>query len=173
MPMRSIVLFAIVLFAVVSLSACGFQLRGTGQISSHVDMLHVTAVNAYGEFVQKLETALQRAGVSMEDDKSLAPFSLHIIGEKNTRRAATTTSRITVAEYELRLLVEFQLENRAGDLIIPPSSLVTERVYALDQANLAGSNEEEELLKAEMQDEIIEQIIRRVDTVTRTMEEPA
>jgi outer membrane lipopolysaccharide assembly protein LptE/RlpB len=70
------------------------------------------------------------------------------------------------------LLVEFQLENRAGDLIIAPASPVTERVYTLDQANLMGSNEEEELLREEMQDEIIEQIIRRVEASTRSRNTP-
>lgn len=160
--MRSIILLAVLLLA-----GCGFHLRGSGQISTQLELLHVTSINAYGELVQKLESVLTRSGVSIERDKSLAPFSLHIISERNSRRVATTTSRKTVAEYELRLLVEFQLESRDGDLIIPPSSLVTERVYTLDQTNLVGSNEEEQLLKEEMQDEIIEQIIRRVEAVTR------
>ena len=162
-----------ILLALLLLYGCGFHLRGTGQISAQLGMLHVTAINAYGELVQKLESALTRSGVSIERDKSVAPYSLRIIGEKNTRRAATTTSRITVAEYELRLLVEFQLENLDGDLIIPPSSLVTERVYALDQANLVGSNDEEELLKEEMQDEIVDKIIRRVEAVTRNTNKSA
>lgn len=163
----------ILLLAVFVLSSCGFHLRGSGQISTQLDVLHVTAINAYGELVQKLESVLTRAGVAIERNKSLAPYSLRIISEKNTRRAATTTSRITVAEYELRLVVEIQLENRTGDLIMAPSSLVTERVYTLDQANLTGSNEEEELLRQEMQDEIIEQIIRRVEAITRSRKKPA
>lgn len=163
----------ILLLAVFVLSSCGFHLRGSGQISTQLDVLHVTAINAYGELVQKLESVLTRSGVAIERNKSLAPYSLRIISEKNTRRAATTTSRITVAEYELRLVVEIQLENRAGDLIMAPSSLVTERVYTLDQANLLGSNEEEELLRQEMQDEIIEQIIRRVKAITRSRKKPA
>ncbi|MDP6264157.1 MAG: LPS assembly lipoprotein LptE [Pseudomonadales bacterium] len=162
----------ILLLAVLSLDGCGFHLRGSGRSATQLDMLHVTAFNAYGELVQKLESVLTEAGVEIEPDKSVAPYSLRIISEKNTRRAATTTSRITVAEYELRLLVEFQLENRAGDLIIAPASLVTERVYTLDQANLMGSNEEEELLREEMQDEIIEQIIRRVEASTRSRNTP-
>jgi LPS-assembly lipoprotein len=163
----------ILLLVTLVLFGCGFHLRGSGQISTQLDMLHVTAIDAYGGLVQKLESVLTQAGVAIERDKSLAPYSLNIISEKNTRRAATTTSRITVAEYELRLLVEFQLEDRAGDVIIAPSSLVTERVYTLDQANLMGSNEEEELLREEMQDEIIEQIIRRVEASTRSRNKPA
>jgi outer membrane lipopolysaccharide assembly protein LptE/RlpB len=35
-----------------------------------------------------------------------------------------------------------------------------------------GSNEEEELLREEMQDEIIEQIIRRVEASTRSRNTP-
>lgn len=163
----------ILLLAVFVLSSCGFHLRGSGQISTQLDMLHVTAINAYGELVQKLESVLTGAGVAIERNKSLAPYSLRIISEKNTRRVATTTSRIAVAEYELRLVVKIQLQNRAGDLIMAPSSLVTERVYTLDQANLMGSNEEEELLRQEMQDEIIEQIIRRVEAITRSRKKPA
>ena len=102
----------ILLLAVLSLDGCGFHLRGSGRSATQLDMLHVTAFNAYGELVQKLESVLTEAGVEIEPDKSVAPYSLRIISEKNTRRAATTTSRITVAEYELRLLVEFQIRRQ-------------------------------------------------------------
>jgi LPS-assembly lipoprotein len=149
------------------LHGCGFHLRDSAPVSAHMKQVRLTSVNNYGPMMQKLGSLMAVAGVEVVDDEADAPWTLDILAERNTRRAVTTTSLITVAEYELRLEVRFRLSRKGGEVVIPPTELVAERVYVLDQTNLVGSSAEEELLKAEMEDDLVERIVRRVGAATR------
>ena len=51
----------------VMLSACGFQLRGTGSTELSVKEMDVSARNAYGPTVVQLREVLQRSGVNLFD----------------------------------------------------------------------------------------------------------
>ena len=57
----------------VMLSACGFQLRGTGTSELAIKELDVSARNAYGETVTQLRQVLQRSGVDVHTG---APYRL-------------------------------------------------------------------------------------------------
>jgi len=81
-----------------------------------------------------------------------------------------TTSTISVAEYELRLEVEIALENATGDIVIPSTSVVTERTFTFNNSSLVGSNEEQATLLEEMRSDLVLQIMRRVDASVRSFE---
>lgn len=160
---RAIPLSALVMAMVVG---CGFHLRGGPPVPAGLQQIHLASINPYGDLMRKLKRQFEILDVETVPEAGIAPWALSISGEKNTRRALTTTSLITVAEYELQLEVEFQLARGDGELVIPPTTLIERRVYVLDRTSLAGSSEEEELLKGEMQDEMVAAILRRVAAVT-------
>ena len=72
----------------VLLSACGFQLRGTGTNQLSITELDVTARNAYGETVRQLRQVLENSGVKITDS---APYKLVLTSEQESQRAATYT----------------------------------------------------------------------------------
>jgi len=154
------------LCASLVMGGCGFHLRDAAPISAQVRQIHLASVNPFGDLMRKLRRRLEIAGVDAAADATTAEWLLTIDNEKNTRRALTTTSLITVAEYELLLEVEFRLARGDGKVAIPPTTLTARRIYVLDRTSLAGSSEEEELLKGEMQDEVVATILRRVAAVT-------
>ena len=63
----------------VLLSACGFQLRGTGHTELAIKELDVTARNSYGETVQQLRQVLENSGVKVY---SGAAYNLYLLDEK-------------------------------------------------------------------------------------------
>jgi LPS-assembly lipoprotein len=67
----------------VLLSACGFQLRGTGTTELTIKELDVSARNAYGETVKQLRNTLQNSGVKVH---SGAPYKLVLTNEQETQR---------------------------------------------------------------------------------------
>ncbi len=56
----------VVLGLTLLLSACGFQLRGTGDVEFGLKEIDLQARNSYGETVQQLESLLQSNGVEYE-----------------------------------------------------------------------------------------------------------
>ncbi len=159
--------FVLVVSAGLILTGCGFHLRDSGQFSTTLKQVYVSGNDAYGAFVRELKTALSSAGAIVEVNAENVPYSIFVLTERSSRRVASTTSQITVSEYELRMQVEFQVSDDSGETIIGPTLVAVERSYALDQTNLIGSYEEEDLLKEEMRRDVIGQIIRRVEALAR------
>lgn len=146
-------------------SGCGFHLRGSQGVGLSIERIHVSAIDAYGDFVRELKRSLQYGDTEVVDASGDAPFSLRVMEENTTRRAVATTSDITVSEYELRMEVEFELLGTGGQSLIEPTELVAERIYVFDRTSLVGSSEEEELLKEEMRRDLARQMIQRVNAV--------
>ena len=67
----------------VLLSACGFQLRGTGTNELSLKELDVSARNAYGETVTQLRQTLENSGVHVYNG---ATYKLILTDERETQR---------------------------------------------------------------------------------------
>ncbi|MDK1023158.1 MAG: LPS assembly lipoprotein LptE [Gammaproteobacteria bacterium] len=148
----------------ILLTACGFQLRGTAESEFRIPALYLTAEHTYGELIRALERRLSSNGTELVSSRDLAPWTVSLLAERFSRRVASTTRDISVAKYELILQVHFSLAAQDGKLLIPPASLIIERLYDYDPSNLVGSDAEEELLRQEMRTDIIDRIVRRIGT---------
>ena len=82
----------------ILLSACGFQLRGTGTNQLTITELDVTARNAYGDTVRQLRQVLENSGVKLT---ASAPYKMILTSEKESQRAASYAGNGATAEYEL------------------------------------------------------------------------
>jgi LPS-assembly lipoprotein len=71
----------------VLLSACGFQLRGTGTTELAIKELDVSARNAYGETVTQLRQTLENSGVKVYTG---APYKLVLVDEKKPSVTSAT-----------------------------------------------------------------------------------
>ena len=154
----------ILLVGCLLLASCGFHLRGTGIAEHPAISLHVTAANSNAELLGMLERTLSGDGMKLVDDRALAPWTVSLLDENFSRRVASTTRGISVAKYQLILQVRFSLSARDGKLLIPATSLTVERMYDYDSSNLVGSDTEQTLLRDEMRMDIVERMIRRIET---------
>ena len=120
-------------------TSCGFQLRG--DIDSRVGLvaLDVSATHTYGQLATEMTRTLAQQGITV-NPKEGADYRLHLLGERASRRAISTTNQVTVAEYLLQLTVDFELLNSAGDSVLPVTSLMVERVYSFDRGSFVGSS---------------------------------
>ncbi|MBQ76403.1 MAG: hypothetical protein CMQ20_15465 [Gammaproteobacteria bacterium] len=154
----------------IGVSSCGFQLRGSGSFESALSTLQITAGNRYGDLHQNLERGFTQSGVSVVGASVSADYILAIEAEEYSRRPVSTTSTISVAEYELRLEVDITLVNALGEPVIPSTAVVTERIFTFNNSSLVGSNEEQATLLEEMRSDLVLQIVRRVDASVRSFE---
>ena len=146
----------------VLLSACGFQLRGTGTADSALKEIDPSARNAYGDTVKQLRQVLDNSGVNVHLG---APYKLDLTNEKETQRTASFTSSARSAEYELTTSLDYEIRG-AKNMLLLKDSLEVQSVYVHDENNLIGSNQESGQLRQEMRRELVQQMVLRLQLIT-------
>ncbi|MDM1707120.1 LPS assembly lipoprotein LptE [Thiopseudomonas alkaliphila] len=144
------------------LTACGFHLRGTGAIQFALQEINVTARDAYGDLAQAVRKRLEANKVTVS---SAAPYTLHISREQRSQRTASYTAGTRSAEITLTTQADFEILGR-NNLLLLTEQVEVERTYSYDSNNLGGSNQEANMLRAEMQRELVEQVAMRLQMIT-------
>ncbi|PIA66548.1 LPS assembly lipoprotein LptE [Pseudomonas sediminis] len=156
------------------LSACGFQLRGTGDVQFALKELDVSARDAYGDTVQQVREVLENNDVRVY---SGAPYKLVIARETENRRSASYSSGARTAEYELTMGLEYEIRG-AQNLLLTGNKVEVQNYYQQDDNNLAGSDQEAAQLRSELRREMIQQLMfslqqispERLDQLQQTAE---
>ena len=146
----------------VLLSACGFQLRGTGTNQLTITELDVSARNAYGDTVRQLRQVLENSGVKITPN---APYKLILTDEKETQRAASYTGNTGTAEYQLNSVVNYEIQGQ-NHLTLLSDKVEAYKVYLQDGSNVAGSNQEGVMIRKEIRRDLIQQLVLRLEQLT-------
>lgn len=147
------------------LSACGFQLRGTGVDNVQLEELRLSARNSYGQTYMQVREALEIDGVRLSDSAS---YHLQLLDESQSRDVVSYTSRATPAELELTSRLTFQVSDKRGRALIGPETLSAQRVFVNDKDNIIGSSEEEQLLQREMRRDLTRQMLFRLSSLSES-----
>ncbi len=144
------------------LSACGFQLRGTGDVQFALKELDVSARDAYGNTVQQVRDVLENNDVRVYAG---APYKLVITRETENRRSASYSSGARTAEYELTMELDYEIRG-AKNLLLTGNKVEVQNYYQQDDNNLAGSDQEATQLRGELRREMIQQLVQNLQQVT-------
>ncbi|MFT4797155.1 MAG: LPS-assembly lipoprotein [Candidatus Azotimanducaceae bacterium] len=161
--MRSIT----IIFLVLILSGCGFQLRGTGGYALAAESVSIVADNNHSDFADELEDTLKSIGVEVNPIDT-PQYVIRLGSETTTRRPVASSGNITVSEYEVRLRAIFSISTAAGELLVPDTPLTAERIYSFDVSNFVSNSEEESILVEEMRQDLAGQLVRRFSATLRT-----
>jgi LPS-assembly lipoprotein len=161
MAIRLRLLFLVGLVGAVG--ACGFQLRGW-DVSAAVSSAYVTS-NLLNPLEQPLRQGLRQAGVEEADAPEQADVVVRLLDSRSERRSATVGEQARAAEYETTLGVYYEVFDPQGRELVPAQWLERARVFRIDRDNVVGSREEEALLEREMQNDLVQQIIRSINSV--------
>ena len=155
--------FVSIIFVLSLLIGCGFQLRGTEQVVFlDFHSIYIETGDIHGDIHRILKDKFQQSKVEVSADSSEAQYTVLITDERNSRRAIAHSSSQIVTEYEIAQEVSLHLVNKEGDYLISQEKVSAERFYALNDQILDSSFQEERLLREEMQQDLSEQIFRRV-----------
>ncbi|MBB1518004.1 LPS-assembly lipoprotein LptE [Aquipseudomonas guryensis] len=146
----------------VLLSACGFQLRGTGSADFALKEIDLQARNAYGETVKQVRQVLDNSGVKVHTG---APYKLNLANEKETQRTASYTGNARSAEYELTTTLDYEIRGQKN-LLLLSDQLEVQSTFVHDENNLIGSDQESAQLRQEMRRELVQQMVLRLQLVT-------
>lgn len=153
----------VLLLLALLLNSCGFALRGSNTISSNFDQLALNLEQPNSEFARLLQRSLDVAGVETQLGSAASNLPvLSVDAERLVNQAVTVNPQARAAQYEIRLSVAISLA-QAQQSLIANETLIVERVYFEDIANLAGTRDEVELITSEMRRDLVDQLLRRLE----------
>lgn len=155
--MRAIALGLLVLL----LASCGFHVRGEVKLSPALSRVKVDPVDLNSPLKRDLEAALTRAGATLVADGAVVKLpTMQLATEPLT---VGRTAR--VKEYRVRFKVELVILGADGKELLAKTPIELTRDYSFDEQQALGAQAEEELLKKELERDMVQQILRRLETV--------
>jgi LPS-assembly lipoprotein len=146
----------------VLLSACGFQLRGTGTTELTIKELDVSARNSYGETVTQLRATLENSGVKVYTG---APYKLVLVNEQETQRNLSYASAGRASDVELSTTLNFEIQGH-DQLPLMGDKIQVQKVVSHDGNNLVGSDSETIQVRKEMRRELVQRMVLRLQLLT-------
>ncbi len=144
----------------ITLTACGFHLRG--QATLPFETLYVDASND-SSFATELKRAL-RSGTNtrLSDNPKDAEAIFQLVSETRDKQIQSVNTGGTVAEYELRMHVSFRLHDNKGRSWIVPTEINLKRDVSYNDTNVLAKDYEEAQLYKDMQSDAVQQVVWRL-----------
>lgn len=160
---RKIAQLVVNLILACVLTACGFQLRGTGGTSlpEPWKKMFLSTSNPNGELSRELQSTFSANDITWVDTE-LANYTLSVGREQFRQRNLSINAQARASEFELTMSTVFWVRNAAGEQVIEASEATVVKQMENDPSNVVGKAEEVRLLKTEMRTELVQQILRRV-----------
>ena len=146
----------------VLLSACGFQLRGTGTHELAIKELDVSARDAYSDTVIQLRQVLENSGVHVYTG---ATYKLFLADEKQTQRNLSYASAGRTSDIELSTELTFEVQGR-DHLPLMDEKIQVQKIVSHDGNNLVGSDSEITQVRKEIRRELVQRMVLRLSTIT-------
>ena len=144
----------------LSVTACGFHLRGTSSLDNSDKIVFVDA--PYGTFEQQLKDDLRLSGVQLNNDKLGVDWNIKVSQARVNREIATLNERGTVDSYKLNFTVIYSVFDDQNKLIKAPQTLVESRQYVYNSVAVIESEFEEQALRESMEKDIAKRIVRQL-----------
>ncbi len=155
-----------VLGAAAALTGCGFQLRQTGDYPFKTLFAGFSVATPLGA---ELSRQLRGTGkIELLTDAPQAQQTdvvLEILQEQHQRVVVGTNASGQVRELQLRLTVKFRLRTPDGVEWVEPVELYQQRDLSFNETAALSKEIEEAMLYRDMQNDIVQQIVRRLSRV--------
>ena len=153
---QHVILFCLLL----SLSSCGFRLRGSADLAFQTIFVQGSTLTISNNLSKSLATN----GVQVVKSAENADLLLEMIGEESEKRILSLAGSGTVNEFELYYRVHYRTK-RAGDALWGPTQTVeARRDFTYSDANLLAKQGEEKRLNENMQADVLSGIMRRLSS---------
>jgi LPS-assembly lipoprotein len=153
--------------AAISLASCGFQLRGEPEVG--IKKLFISAVGA-SAVQADIRRALASGPTRIVTTAAESQAHLHILQEAREKTVYTITGTGGVYEFQLRLIVRYELlVPGREEPVIEPVEVETRRIITYSATAPTAKEAEEQLLYKDMQLDLARQILRHIAAVKREL----
>jgi LPS-assembly lipoprotein len=148
----------------VTLSACGFALRGSYELPYKSIYIAAPGTSAVAS---NLRRDLINSEIKISPDAKSSDAQITLTSERRDRQILSLSGAGRVREYQLRFWVNYQVVDAGGRLLIPTSEIQLTRVLTYDDAQIIAKQQEESLLYSDMEKDAVAQILRRLVALKR------
>ena len=143
------------------LAGCGFQLRGVAEVP--FETLYLP--NATSGIALDLKRNIQAGTrVKVVDDAKGAEAVMHFTEETRQKEILSLTGTGRVREFQLRYRVGFRVSDNKGGDYVPQNTIILTRDVTFNDTEILAKEQEEQLLFRDMQNDMVQQIMRRLAT---------
>jgi len=158
---------ALLFWLCLSLSSCGFHLRGAYELPKQMQRTYLLAEIKPSALTQNLQRILLDNQIQLSESAADANVILHLYNEKIIRRIASVDAQGRAQEYALTYQLSFELNTVAEaesvssgqTLNIKSQSLNLQKSYLFDPEDILGKAREEQLLIEDMQKDMVRLIL--------------
>lgn len=155
-------LFPLVIAA--ALSACGFQLRGSVTVPFETLYIPNATTGIALDLKRNIEAGTNAKIVA---DPKTADAILELTGENRERIILSLSGTGRVSEYRLRYSVRYRVHDGKGYEYVPSSLVQLFRDMTYDDSQILAKEGEEQLLFRDMQNDMVQQVLRRLAAVEK------
>lgn len=151
----------------LSLAACGFQLRGSGErLPPQFAATWVDVPDRYTEFNEALREQLAASGARLVEDPALATATVKVTRDEVDVRVLSVSARNTPREYEVVYKVVVAASAGTTELL-PAEPLTLTRNYAFDEGAVLVKDQEDRDIRRALADELASLVVFRLAAATR------
>lgn len=161
---RLIGAFAAVLLG-SGLGGCGWHLAGQYNVPDTLQPVYVQAGGVGFALRENLVQALATGGTQLTQDAAGAHSVIELRDEDLERNVLSVGTDGKVREHELIYRVVFSMRGADGASLHPAQTVMLRRDASFDEDNVLGREGEERGLRADMEREAVQQILRRLRAV--------
>lgn len=156
------------LILIVSISACGYQLRGKIDLPEGLKSIYLQGGSR--QLKKKIKQTLRSSGGQLVDVVGEAGLIVNVEKEKMDRRVMSLSSTGRANEYELIYKLDFTLLDKEGKPLSELQRIEINKHYFNNQDEVLGKNNEEEVIRDEMYRKAVQSIVNRSRIVLEKLE---
>ncbi|HYD82262.1 MAG TPA: LPS assembly lipoprotein LptE [Paucimonas sp.] len=151
------------LAAAITLSACGFHLRGsTSQASLPFATVYLGVPDTSALGAELKRNLRAGNGTQVVDDAKAAQAVVELLSETRDKIVLSRNTQGRIREYSLLYKVTFRVKDGKERQLLAPTEVVLKRDISFNEAQVMAKEKEEEMLYRDMQTDLVQQILRRL-----------
>jgi LPS-assembly lipoprotein len=147
----------------LALAGCGFELRKAPEFA--FKSIAVAGTSAFSNYLRRQLRAAGTVEVLPADQADKADAVLQILGENRNNVVLSTTPDGQVRELQLILTLRFRVQGRGGKELLAPTEIQQSRDITYNETAALAKEGEAELLYRDMQNDIAQQVLRRLAAI--------
>ena len=151
----------------VSISACGFQLRGSAALPEEMAVTFIKSNRPYGTLIDDFADALRTHHVKVTRDRSKATAVLEIMHDARDKDVLSVNSSGKVLEFQLRQSIRFAVTTSDQLPLLEPQSMTMTRDYLYSNTDVLGKQREEIVVRRALQRELVNLAMLRITAAAR------
>jgi LPS-assembly lipoprotein len=148
------------LLCALLLAGCGFQLRGAATLP--YESLYVQAPVGSQFAVQFRRVITAGGGTRVVENPKDATATLVLVNELREKSILSLSGAGRVSEFQLRYRMSYRLIDKGAAEIIPMTEIVLIRDFSFSDTATLSKESEEALLFRDMQNDAVQQLVRRL-----------